>query len=119
MKYQWLSEYCLSKKGANKDFKEEWNVHRYMIGDKMFVMEGGDKEGKPIITLKLEPLYGDFLRKQYKEIIPGYYMNKEHWNSVYRDGNVEDEIVKKMIDESYRLILESLPKKTQAEIAAT
>ncbi len=116
MKYAWMDEYCLAKKGVEKDYKPEWNATRYMIKGKMFVMQGGDKEGKPIVTVKLEPEHGEFLRKQYKDIIPGYYMNKEHWNSLYLEGNVPDEVVRDMLDRSYNLILSSLSKKLQKEI---
>lgn len=116
MKYQWIDEYCLSKKGTKKDFKVEWNATRYFIGDKMFAMQGGDKNKKAIITLKCEPLFGQALREQYQDIVAGYYMNKEHWNSVYLDGNVPDEILKEMIDMSYQLVLNSLSKKVQKEI---
>ena len=116
MNYEWLEDYCLNKKGAEKDFKVEWNATRYLIRGKMFVMQGGDKEGNPIITIKCEPSFGRFLRDEYKDIIPGYYMNKEHWNSVYIGGEVGDEIVKQMIDMSYDLILTSFSKKNQKEI---
>lgn len=116
MKYEWLDAYCLGKPGAKKDYKEEWQATRYMIRGKMFAMQGGDKNGTPIITFKLEPDFGTFLRSQYKDIIPGYYMNKEHWNSLYLDGEVSDEIVREMADRSYRLIFTSLSKKLQQEI---
>jgi predicted DNA-binding protein (MmcQ/YjbR family) len=54
-----------------------------MIRDKLFAMYGSDKKGREIITLKLESMHGQFLREQYKgDIVPGYYMNKVHWNSV-------------------------------------
>ncbi len=87
MKYTWLEEYATSKKGAYKEYKTEWGVDRYMLRDKMFIMHGGDKDGKEIITLKLEPPEGQFLRGRYGgDIVPGYYMNKDHWNSVYTDG---------------------------------
>jgi predicted DNA-binding protein (MmcQ/YjbR family) len=118
MKYEWMDEYCLSKKGAQKDFKEEWQATRYMIGGKMFVMKGGDKFGKPIATIKLEPTFGRFLREQYKDIVPGYYMNKEHWNSLYLEGDVPDEIFRDMLDQSYEIVLSSLPKSIQKEIEA-
>ncbi len=118
MKYGWLDEYCLSKKGAEKDFKPEWNATRYMIRGKMFAMLGGDKNGTPIITVKLEPLFGELLRKQYKDIIPGYYMNKEHWNSLYLDGDVPDAVLKDMLDKSYNILLASFSKKAQNEIIA-
>ncbi|HEX3038075.1 MAG TPA: MmcQ/YjbR family DNA-binding protein [Oscillospiraceae bacterium] len=116
MKYEWLDEYCLSKQGAQKDYKLEWQATRYMVRGKMFAMQGGDKSGTPIITLKLEPSFGSLLRSQYKDIIPGYYMNKEHWNSLYLGGNVPDKVLKEMIDQSYQLIFNSLSKKVQKEI---
>jgi predicted DNA-binding protein (MmcQ/YjbR family) len=115
-KYEWLDEYCLSQIGATKDFKIEWNATRYMVGEKMFAMCCGDKYDKPIITLKLEPAFGDALRQQYEHIVPGYYMNKEHWNSLYLEGDVPDDIVQTMIKESHQLILKSLSKKAQKEI---
>ena len=52
MKYEWLDEYCLSKDGALRDYKTEWEATRYLIGDKMFAMQGEDKNKKEIITLK-------------------------------------------------------------------
>ncbi|GAA0722588.1 MmcQ/YjbR family DNA-binding protein [Clostridium malenominatum] len=116
MRYGWLDEYCLSKKAAEKDFKVEWNATRYLIGGKMFLMQGGDKNKKAIATMKCEPTFGQLLREKYEHIIPGYYMNKEHWNSVYLEGDVSDDILKQMIDMSYELVLNSLSKKKIQEI---
>lgn len=116
MKYEWLNEYCLGKKASKMDFKIEWDATRYLIGDKMFVMQGNDKEKRCIITLKCEPSFGQFLRSQYKDIIPGYYMNKQHWNSVYIDGEVPDDVLKEMVDMSYDLVLNSFSKKMQSQI---
>ena len=82
----------------------------------MFAMCCGDKDGKPIITLKLDPAFGSLLRQQYEHIVPGYYMNKEHWNSLYLDGDVPDDVAQNMISESHQIILQSLTKKAQAEI---
>lgn len=116
MKYEWLDGYLLAKRGASKDFKAEWEATRYLIRDKMFALRGGDKQGKPIITFKLEPEFGQILREQYAEIVPGYYMNKEHWNSLYLEGGAPDEVVRQMADQSYSLILSSFSKKAQKEI---
>jgi predicted DNA-binding protein (MmcQ/YjbR family) len=115
MKYGWIDEYCLAKNGAEKDFKIEWNAIRYLIGGKMFALQGGDKYEKPIITLKCIPPFGETLRKEYEHIVAGYYMNKEHWNSVYLDGDVPDAILKQMIDMSYDLVFTSLSKKLQKQ----
>lgn len=116
MKYPWLDAYCLAKKGCEKDYKEEWHAWRYMLGGKMFAMQGTDKDDNSIITLKIEPSYGAELRKEYKDIVPGYYMNKLHWNSVRLDGDVPDNILKEMVDESYLILMSSLPKKLQKEL---
>ena len=115
--YKWLDAYCLAQAGATTDYQPDWEAIRYLVGGKMFAMSGGDKYGKAIITVKLDPAFGDFLRQQYKDIVPGYYMNKEHWNSLYLEGDVPDNIVETMVQESHRLILASLSKKTQQEIA--
>ena len=98
MPYPWIDAYCLSKKGVVKDYKEEWEATRYQVGGKMFAMQGGDKEGNPIFTLKLPPDFGRFLRQQYPDIVPGYYMNKEHWNSLFLHGAVPHALVREMID---------------------
>lgn len=116
MKYEWIDEYCLSKKGMSKDFKVEWDATRYLIGEKMVAMLGGDKYKKAIITLKCHPLFGQALRDKYEHIVPGYYMNKKHWNSVYMDGDVPDDVLKDMIDISYELVFNSLSKRLQKEI---
>jgi len=116
MKYGWLDSYCLSKKGAEKDYKPKWEATRYMIGGRMFAMVGGDRQGKPIVSLKLEPMHGEILRREYEDVIPGYYLNKVHWSSVYLDGQVPDNVLKAMLDESYRLVLEGLGKKAKEEI---
>ena len=116
MNYPWLDEYCMAKQSAAKDYKEEWKATRYMVGGKMFALQGTDNTNRPIVTLKLIPAEGTILRNQYKDIIAGYYMNKEHWNSVYLDGSVPDDILRDMIDKSYEILFSSLPKKIQKEI---
>lgn len=117
MKYDWLDEFLLDMAGTKKDFKEEWQWTRYMIGDKLYAAICKDAKGeRDIITIKLSPLDGDFLRSQYKDIIPGHYMNKVHWNSVYLDGEVSDDMLRELIEKSYHLVLSGLSKKRQLEI---
>ena len=117
MKYPWIEDYLLSKKGVEKDFKAEWNWERYMIRGKMFCALCLDDAGKlTYITLKLEPARGDALRQLYPDIIPGYYMNKVHWNSVKPDGEVPEDLMRQMLDEAYSLVLAGFSKKKQMEI---
>lgn len=117
MKYDWMDSYLLEKSGVTKNLQADWNWIRYCIEDKMFAAICLDEENKPYyITLKLEPVEGDFLRQQYEDIIPGYYMNKVHWNSVKADGNVPDDLLRDMLDKSYGLVLRGFSKKKQREI---
>ncbi len=53
------------------------------------------------------------MRKQYPDVIPGYYCNKQHWNSIRADGETPEEAVKTMLDHAYLTVLKALPKKTQ------
>lgn len=80
MKYPWIDEYLLAKPSVTKDLQAEWNGIRYQIGGKLFAAIClDDATGKAVyITLKLDPAEGEFLRRQYEDIIPGYYMNKVH-----------------------------------------
>lgn len=118
MKYDWMDAYLLQKPAVTKDLQAEWNWIRYQIGGKMFAAVClDDRDNHPVyITLKLEPAEGDFLRQQYEDIIPGYYMNKLHWNSIRADGNVPDELVKELLTKSYQLVLAGFSKKKQKEL---
>lgn len=119
MRYTWLDEYLLAKKGVTKDFKEEWGWYRYQIADKLFcaVCMDESREKEVYITLKLEPFRGDSLRQLFPEdILPGYYMNKVHWNSIKADGCVPDDLLREMLDEAYTLVLSGLSRKKQTEI---
>ena len=56
------------------------------------------------------------LRQKYAAIIPGYHMNKKHWNTVILDDSIPDDEIKQMIDESYKLVYKSLTKTEKGKI---
>ena len=64
-------------------------------------------------NLKCEPNYALELRDQYQEIIPGYHMNKKHWNTVSFEGRLSDKLLKSLIDHSYELVLPKSTKKAK------
>ena len=117
MQYDWLdAELCIWP-GVTKDFKAEWNWTRYMVGGKLFCALCHDDAGRDVyITVKLEPLRGEFLRGQFADVIPGYYMNKTHWNSVRAQGELPEDILRGMLEESYRLVAAGLPKAQRAAL---
>lgn len=122
MTYAWLDEALLGRPGAEKDFKVEWGWLRYQVGGKLFAAicrpgpEHGAYNGRELVTLKCEPLLAEALRSEYPDIIPGFYMDKRNWNSVYLDGDVPEDVLRELCDRSYALIFAKLPKKVQAEI---
>ncbi|MCT4611918.1 MAG: MmcQ/YjbR family DNA-binding protein [Clostridia bacterium] len=117
MNYEWFDEYCISKKGTIKDLKVEWNnATRYMVGNKIYAMVSFDNMKRPIINLKVDPIYAEMAREKYTDVIPGYHMNKKHWNTVFINGNLPDDELRFMVDMAYRLVFESLTKKMQKEI---
>ncbi len=116
MRYEWLDAELLSKPCTTKDFKAEWQWVRYMVDGKMFAATLDDREGRPVVSLKLDPLEGEFLRGQYPDIAPGYYMNKRHWNSVRLDGEVPDDLLQELVEKSYQLVLGGLTKKERVSL---
>jgi predicted DNA-binding protein (MmcQ/YjbR family) len=116
MQYGWIEQYILEMKGAEKEYKLEWNAILYKIQGKIFAMVGNDKDGNDIISMKLLPEYGIELREKYEDITAGYHLNKVHWNSMQLNSNVPNEVVKTMLTQSYNLIFEGLTKKQQSKI---
>lgn len=117
MRYEWMDEYLLKKRGVTRDFQPVWNWIRYHVGGKMFAAICLDSKERPYyINLKLEPMKGEIFRRQYEDILPGYYSDKVHWNSIRPDGEVPDDLLKDMLDESYHLVLEGFSRKRQREI---
>ncbi len=117
MPYPWIDAYLLGKPGVTKDIQPDWNWVRYHVGGKLFAAVCRDDGNKPYyITLKLPPAQGDLLRQQYSDILPGYYMNKVHWNSIRAEGSVPEALVRDMLDSAYGCVFSSLPKKKQKEL---
>lgn len=68
------------------------------------------------INLKCHPEKAILLREQYDAVRPGYHMNKRHWNTILMDGSVSDREVRAWIDDSYALVVASLPRSKRLEL---
>jgi predicted DNA-binding protein (MmcQ/YjbR family) len=116
-RYQWLDE-CLQKQPATeREFQPAWQAYKYLLRGKMYAFIGmNDQNGRPVVTLKLEPAHSELLRSEYGDVVPGYYMNKLHWSTVYLDGGVPKESIEGMARASYAVMLSSLSRKARREI---
>jgi predicted DNA-binding protein (MmcQ/YjbR family) len=110
-----IEAYCLSKKGAVKEFPFDDKVAVYKVGGKMFALHGKDDDPCEL-NLKCDPLYALELRSIYESVIAGYHMNKKHWNTVTCNGDVANEIIEEWIDDSYDLVFSGLTKKLKKSI---
>lgn len=68
------------------------------------------------INLKCDPEEAQILRGLHRSIIPGYHMNKEHWNTVILDGSIPNDLIYKMIDDSYDLVVKGFRKSDQEKL---
>lgn len=107
--------YCLSKPGAIEDYPFGPEVIVMKIASKMFALISR-REGQDILSLKCDPDFSEILRRQYPSIIPGYHLNKKHWNTVLLDGSIAEKEIKELIDHSYQLVYKSLPKKNENSV---
>lgn len=117
MNIETLREHCISKPGVTEGFPFGEDTLVFKVGGKIFLLIGVDAANR--FNVKCDPELAVELRERYNEVKPGYHMNKTHWNTVYMDGFLTDKQLCDMIDHSYGLILKSLPKKLQEEIAGS
>lgn len=99
----------LSKPGAGETTPFGPDVLVYKVGGKMFALAVPD-EFPARINLKCDPERALALRDEHDAIIPGYHMNKRHWNTLVLDGSLPAQLVRELIDHSYELVVASLPK---------
>ena len=114
MNIEEIRAYCLTKKGTEEGFPFGDTTLVIKVGGKIYILMSLDRD--PSMNLKCDPDRAIELREANPAIIPGYHMNKKHWNTVLLDGSLSGSLIKEMIDHSYNLIFESLPGKLRLEI---
>ena len=110
MNIESLQQYCLSKTGVEETLPFGPATLVYKVGGKVFLLTSLDAEDFRF-NVKCDPDLAQELREQYSCVLPGFHMNKKHWNTIIVDGSVSTKILKEWIDHSYNLIADSLPKK--------
>ncbi len=89
---------------------QNWQLIRVKKSKKAFLWTY-EKDGYINLNLKVDPEWRDLWRRTYKSVLPAYHQNKEHWNTVILDGSVPEDVIKRMIAESYDLVTDSPSKK--------
>ena len=111
MKPAQLKAACLSHNGSEETFPFNPETSVFKVAGKMFALSAlGADELR--ISLKCDPGLAEQLRDAYEAIGPGYHLNKRHWNTVVVDG-VDRQLLADMIEDSYDLVVEKLPRKTR------
>ena len=115
MDYEQLHSYLNDKPGSVVDFPFDQVTLVFKVGGKMFALITLDEQ--PLrMNLKCDPAKAEALRDCFASIIPGYHMNKRHWNTLILDGSLPDDLILTLIDDSYALVFKGLTKAVRQRI---
>lgn len=104
MNIESLREYCLSKPGVEETLPFGPDTLVFKVNNKVFLLTGLD-EAELRFNVKCAPDKALELREEFSCVLPGYHMNKKHWNTVVVDGSVSTKQLKEWIDHSYELVV--------------
>ena len=106
MDHKTVEDYVLSMPNTRLDYPFGEGVAVYKVGDKMFALI--EEKSEPLrISLKCDPLLAQTLRERYESVMPGYHLNKKHWNTIVLSGQLAWEEVQDLIRHSYLLVTEA------------
>lgn len=110
-----LQDYASNKPEAVADYPFGPDVLVYKVHGKMFALIAV-RNNIEQVNLKCEPSHAFILRDIFTAVIPGYHMNKTHWNTVLLDGSIPSGEIERMVDHSYSLVVKGLVKKTRQRL---
>src|SRR6478752_9981186 len=103
-----LRDHCLALPGSAETYPFGPETSVFKVSGKIFAISRL-KERPLRVSLKCEPLLAEQLREAHPAVLPGYHLNKRHWNTVIIDGSLPDDAVRDMIEDSYDLVVSKLP----------
>jgi len=115
MNIEEFRDHCLSKKGVTEETPFGPETIVYKVVGKMFAATGTDRI-PATASLKCDPEKAIHLRSEYKSILPGYHMNKKHWNTVILESELDDRFIQELIDHSYEQVVIGLNKVQRAQL---
>jgi predicted DNA-binding protein (MmcQ/YjbR family) len=114
MNIEELREFCLSLPLVEEKFPFDQETLVFYIADKMFCLVNIIEFNS--LNLKCDPDLALELRAQYLGVLPGYHMNKKHWNTVKVNEDIKDDLIKQWIKDSYNLVILTLPKSKRPDL---
>ena len=103
-----LHDLCLSFPGSVETFPFGPETSVFKVADKMFALSR--LAASPLrVSLKCEPLLAEQLRAAHPAVLPGYHLNKRHWNTLIIDGSMPEQTIRDMIEDSYDLVVSRIP----------
>jgi predicted DNA-binding protein (MmcQ/YjbR family) len=115
MNLESLRDFCLQLPGAEESFPFGNDTLVFKVKNKVFLLTSLDSVELGF-NVKCDPEKAIELREQYNWVLPGYHMNKKHWNTVKAGDRAPDALLKSWITDSYQLVVQSLPKKSREEL---
>jgi predicted DNA-binding protein (MmcQ/YjbR family) len=103
MDHKTVEKYLLSLPGTKLDYPFGEDVAVYKVNDKMFALIR-EKKTPVQLSLKCDPLLAETLRAKYDTVMPGYHLNKKHWNTIVLSGELPWEEIQGLITLSYNLV---------------
>lgn len=113
-----LRDRCLSFTGSEETFPFGPETSVFKVAGKMFALSQL-RAGSLRVSLKCEPQIAETLRAAHGAVLPGYHLNKRHWNTVVIDGSLPEPMIADMIEDSYDLVVSALPASRRRELGWT
>ena len=113
MNVEEIREYCIAKPATEECFPFDDVTLVFKVAGKMFALL--NLEHPHSVNLKCDPERAIELRETYPFIVPGFHMNKTHWNTVHLDNEAPSALIREMIDASFALVCKSLTRKARLE----
>ena len=102
-----IRDYCLSLPLATEDFPFDETTLAFRVLGKIFAMI--DLDDTEWFVLKCNPDYAVELRDKYPEIKGAWHMNKKHWNQINLSGELQDDLIQRLIRHSYAEVVRKIP----------
>lgn len=112
MHLEQFRQYCLSLPATEETLPFDEDTLVFKVAGKMFAL--ANMSVFESINLKCDPEQAIELRERYAAVLPGYHMNKQHWNTVLIDGSIPNQLLLQWTKDSYDLVVQSLSKKIRA-----